>query len=128
MIPADIRRFIIQCIPSVPYLEAWLLLREGGQREWDGAQLARRLYMDTPRAEELLAQLARAGLLEPEPSDPPRYRYAPRTPQLAALADQLAQQSRLLEPQRGKLVVVGGSERGLAVADQINLSHRAYSV
>jgi DNA-binding MarR family transcriptional regulator len=90
MIPADIRRFIIQCIPSVPYLEAWLLLREGGQREWDGAQLARRLYMDTPRAEELLAQLARAGLLEPEPSDPPRYRYAPRTPQLAALADQLA--------------------------------------
>lgn len=90
MIPADIRRFIVQCIPSVPYLEAWLLLRDSGQRDWDGAQLARRLYMNTPGAEELLAQLARAGLLEQEPSDPARYRYAPRTPKLAALADQLA--------------------------------------
>jgi len=90
MIPDDIRRFIVQCIPSVPFLEALLLLRESGQKEWDSAQLAQRLYLDTPAAAALLAQLARAGLLSLAEPRAPRYVYAPRTPQLAALVGQLA--------------------------------------
>lgn len=90
MIPDDIRRFIVQCIPSVPFLEALLLLRESGSREWDSTQLAQRLYLDTPRASALLAQLVRTGLLSVEQSATPRYVYAPRTPQLAALVEQLA--------------------------------------
>jgi hypothetical protein len=90
MIPDDIRRFIVQCIPSVPFLEALLLLRDGGAREWDSAQLAQRLYLNTAKADELLAQLLRAGLLSLHEAAPARYFYAPRTPQLAGLVDQLA--------------------------------------
>lgn len=90
MIPDDIRRFIVQCIPSVPFLEALLLLRDGGPREWDSAQLAQRLYLNTAKADELLAQLLRAGLLSLHEGQPARYTYAPRTPQLAVLVDQLA--------------------------------------
>lgn len=90
MIPDDIRRFIVQCIPSVPFLEALLLLRESGCKEWDSAQLAQRLYLDTPTAGVLLAQLTRTGLLRLEESATPRYVYAPRTQQLNILVDQLA--------------------------------------
>lgn len=90
MIPDDIRRFIVQCIPSVPFLEALLLLRDSGPKEWDNAQLAQRLYLNTTTADELLTQLAIAGLLSRDEAPSPRYVYAPRTPQLAALVDQLA--------------------------------------
>ncbi|NRR32668.1 hypothetical protein HSX11_21090 [Oxalobacteraceae bacterium] len=90
MIPDDIRRFIVQCIPSVPYLEALLLLREGGPRSWDGEQLAQRLYLDSSSAAALLEQLERAGLLNQDASAATRYHYAPRTPQLSALVEQLA--------------------------------------
>lgn len=90
MIPDDIRRFIVQCIPSVPFLEALLLLRDGGQRDWDSTQLAMRLYLDTAAAAELLERLERTGLLSRDASAPPRYRYAPRTAQLADMAGELA--------------------------------------
>jgi DNA-binding IclR family transcriptional regulator len=90
MIPDDIRRFIVQCIPSVPFLEALLLLRESRQRDWDGAELATRLYLDTAAAADLLERLARTGLLARDASDPSRYRYAPRTARLADMASELA--------------------------------------
>lgn len=90
MIPDDIRRFIVQCIPTVPYLEALLLLRESRPQEWSGEQLAQRLYLNTPTADALLTQLTHAGLLCQCDAEAPRYVYSPRTPQLGALVDQLA--------------------------------------
>lgn len=90
MIPDDIRRFIVQCIPSVPFLEALLLLREDPDRTWDAAAVAARLYLDPRAADTLLDDLARAHFVTREASDARACRYAPRTAELAALVDALA--------------------------------------
>ncbi|QGZ38634.1 transcriptional regulator [Pseudoduganella flava] len=88
MIPDDIRRFIVQCIPSVPFLEALLLLRENPHQAWDAAALAQRLYLDAATAERLLAELTSAGLAAQR--DGQGHGYAPRAPELAARVDELA--------------------------------------
>lgn len=61
-LPADVRRFILTSVPSVPYLEAVLLLRGEPQRHWDAAQLARRLYVPERTAVDLLALLRDSGV------------------------------------------------------------------
>ena len=38
-IPDDVRRFILTSVPSVPYLEAMLLLRGEPQAAWDASAL-----------------------------------------------------------------------------------------
>jgi hypothetical protein len=86
-IPDDVRRFILTSIPSVPYLEALLLLRAGGTRTWDAAHVAGRLYIGERDAEELLASLEQGGVAAREEGG---LRYAPRTPQLEQLIVQLA--------------------------------------
>ena len=63
-IPDDIRRFILTSIPSVPYLEAMLLLRNETQRPWDGKTLAQRLYMSEKAAAQLLAELHEAPIAQ----------------------------------------------------------------
>jgi hypothetical protein len=87
-LPADLRRFILTSIPSVPYLEAILLLRADPAQAWGAAQLARRLYVPEPTGAELLAQLRGNGIAaEAEPAG--SVRYAP-APDLAVLVDDLA--------------------------------------
>jgi hypothetical protein len=86
-IPDDVRRFILTSIPSVPYLEALLLLRAGSTRTWDAAHVAGRLYIGERDAEELLASLEQGGVAAREEAG---LRYAPRTPQLEQLIVQLA--------------------------------------
>jgi hypothetical protein len=61
-IPDDVRRFILASVPSIPFLEAMLLMRAEPQAQWDAAAIARRLYIPAGRGEELVAQLAEAGL------------------------------------------------------------------
>jgi len=61
----ELRRFILTSVPSVPYLEAMLLLRGEPQAAWDTPVLARRLYVPPARAAELLQQLAEAGFITP---------------------------------------------------------------
>ena len=61
-IPDKVRRFLLSAIPSVPHLEALLLLRADAAGCWDAALLARRLYVDERVAARLLADLERAGL------------------------------------------------------------------
>lgn len=90
MIPDDIRRFVVHCIPSVPFLEALLLLREYPDRTWDAAAVAARLYLDPRAAGALLDDLARARLVAREDGDAYACRYAPETAELAALVDELA--------------------------------------
>ena len=63
-IPGDVRRFLLGAIPSVPHLEALLLLRAEPATPWPAMRLARRLYVDDDTAERLLADLADAGLLQ----------------------------------------------------------------
>jgi DNA-binding IclR family transcriptional regulator len=87
-IPDDVRRFIQHCIPSVPFLEALLLLRDTPQQAWDSAQLASRLYLGTTAAAKLLLRLQRADIIA---ADGACYRYRPGTPELADILDRLAQ-------------------------------------
>ena len=61
LIPNDARRFLLGVIPSVPHLEALLLLR-GDPVPWPIAQLASRLYIDVDTAKALVDDLATAGL------------------------------------------------------------------
>lgn len=90
MIPDDIRRFIVQCIPSVPFLEALLLLREYADRTWDAAAVAGRLYLEPRAADGLLEELVRARLVARAAEAVHACRYAPETAELAALVDELA--------------------------------------
>jgi len=83
----DVRRFILTSVPSVPYLEAVLLLRAEPEQAWEAAHLARRLYVPERTAVELLAQLRDSGVARP---DGDAVQYAPE-PALAAVLDRLAQ-------------------------------------
>jgi hypothetical protein len=62
-IPDEVRRFIHTSVPSVPHLEAMLLLRAEPGTIWDAPMLARRLYITQARAGELMRQLADAGFV-----------------------------------------------------------------
>lgn len=82
-IPDDVRRYIVQCVPSVPYLEAITLMSANAEATWDARLLAQRLYLDEPRAETLLHELRAAGIATADADG--RWRYAPASPQLAEL-------------------------------------------
>jgi hypothetical protein len=87
----DLRRLIFS-IPSIPHLEAILLMRRSGDT-WQPAQLAQRLYLSTERTAGILADLAAARICRVEgdadPADP-AYRYAPYTTGLDMLVASLA--------------------------------------
>jgi hypothetical protein len=88
-LPEDVRRFILTSIPSVPYLEALLLLRAQPAQSWDAGQLARRLYVPDRTGAELLQLLRDSGIAQPASEDD-TLRYAPSA-ELAALLDRVAQ-------------------------------------
>lgn len=89
LIPDDVRRFILTAVPSVPYLEALLLLRGSDADGVDATTLAAGLYLSEKAAAALLAQLRSAGVAEQLPCAPGTVRYAP-VPTLAALIERLA--------------------------------------
>jgi hypothetical protein len=76
LIPDDIRRFILTSIPSIPYLEAALVLRRNRRESWDAFSLAGALYLAPPTAAELLRELTAAGVAMFDPARQ-TYRYAP---------------------------------------------------
>lgn len=86
-LPADVRRFILTSIPSVPYLEAVLLLRSDPGAAWDAAQLARRLYVPERTAADLVEQLRASGVAQAAVEG---VRYAPAA-ELRVLLDRLAE-------------------------------------
>lgn len=91
-IPEEVRRFVLMAIPSVPYLEAMLLLREGAGQSWCVADVARRLYVGEAVAEQLLAELCEAhvAVMHKQALGPCLYRYQPHTAELERLIDRLA--------------------------------------
>ncbi|MBE7367880.1 hypothetical protein [Ramlibacter pallidus] len=88
-LPADVRRFILTSVPSVPYLEAVLLLRAEPARAWDAAQLARRLYVPERNGVELIGLLKSSSIAQPV-GDTSSVRYAPSA-ELGELLDRVAQ-------------------------------------
>ena len=95
-LPDEIRRFVLTSIPSVPYLEALLLLRSQEQQAWRTPDVARRLYVPDALAAELLQSLHASGLVDMEGES---FRYAPRQEATRATIDQLQQlyATRLVE-------------------------------
>jgi hypothetical protein len=87
LVPDDLRSFILEHIDSVAQLEALLLLRREAGREWDAESTARRLYVSDTVAGEILSRLRADGLLS---SREGFFRYAPASPELAAMIDRLA--------------------------------------
>jgi hypothetical protein len=103
-IPEDLRRFVLTSIPSVPFLEALLLMRADPGQPWRTDTLARRLYVREKAAEGLLAELCRAGMVAPWPDGGPEpgaagYCYRPREDVLRQRIDRLAElyANRLVE-------------------------------
>jgi hypothetical protein len=91
VIPEEARRFVLTSIPSVPFLEALLLLRADPAQQWHPEALARRLYVRDRVAQALLEDLCTAGMAAP--CDPPSsqcYRYHPASGELRTRIDQLA--------------------------------------
>lgn len=89
LIPEDVQRFILTCIPSIPHLEALLLLRANASRAWEAREVAERLYVPEAKAVAVLADLGAAGLLVSEQT-PLRYRYEPAPDELRQLLDRVA--------------------------------------
>ena len=86
-IPDGVRRFLLGAIPSVPHLEALLLLHAEPSRGWDAAMLASRLYIGIDAARALLDDLVVLGLAVAEAGG---VRYSPRDTAISAVVDELA--------------------------------------
>lgn len=89
LIPEEIRAFVLARIPSVPYLEAVLLMRSFPAGGWTAAQLARRLYLGERTAQELLQRLCRDGIAA-RTDAPHCYVYRPESGALRDMLDRLA--------------------------------------
>lgn len=91
-IPEDIRRFVLTSIPSVPHLEALLLLR-GTPGPWSTASVAERLYLGEKLAIGLLDDLCNSGMALAASTEhaPATYRYEPASELLRATIDSLAE-------------------------------------
>jgi hypothetical protein len=74
-LPEALRRFVVLSIPSVPFVEALLLLRAAREPLATEA-VARRLYMPEHSALQLLGQLHESRIVRPGPSEG-THRYAP---------------------------------------------------
>jgi hypothetical protein len=93
-IPEDLRRFVLTSVPSVPFLEALLLMRADPAQPWTRDTLARRLYVRDKVAESLLDDLCRAGiaaLVSDAAGDAGAYCYRPREDVLRDRIDRLAE-------------------------------------
>jgi hypothetical protein len=76
-IPGEVLRFIERRIDSVPHLETLLLLWENPTRSWADADIAARVYISAEQARGVVTDLARNGLIAPEPTAPERHVYNP---------------------------------------------------
>ncbi|WP_136419057.1 hypothetical protein [Herbaspirillum sp. ST 5-3] len=89
-IPDEARRFILASIPSVPFLEAMLLLRRNAAQDWDSKRLATRLYLSERSASELLSALQAADVLATTDNNAV-FRYQPASESLRQMIDLLAE-------------------------------------
>jgi hypothetical protein len=91
-IPEDIRRFVLTSIPSVPHLEALLLLR-GTPGPWSSAAVAERLYLGEKLATGLLDDLCSSGMARCSDTHGPgaSYWYQPASELLSGTIDSLAE-------------------------------------
>lgn len=90
-IPDNVTRFILLAIPSVPYLEAIILLRGEPNKSWDSKEIAQRLYLNDGSGQALLTELKAGGIVVDDERAPSLYRYQPRSRDLQQMIDLLAE-------------------------------------
>jgi hypothetical protein len=83
----DVRRFILNGVPSVAHLEAILLLRSAPAERWTPARVAQRLYIRDGDAAELLQGLVESRVARADEDE--GYGYGP-SDELRQLIDALA--------------------------------------
>lgn len=83
---ADLSAFIESAVPSVWALETLLFLRRNPDVGWAPDRLVAELRASGPLVNDCLAVLQRAGLIRGEGDG---FRYAPASPTLTALCDEL---------------------------------------
>lgn len=88
-IPADVRSFVLSNIPSIPHMEALLLLRRAAPECWSARALANRLYVSEQIAAAVLADLARTGLLRCD-AEAGTFRYSDAPDALSMVLDRLS--------------------------------------
>lgn len=82
----DLRRLIFS-MPSIPHLEAILLMRRG-REPWTASRLAQRLYLPVERTAAILADMAAAQLCMADEASA-AFLYAPARPGLDTLVASL---------------------------------------
>lgn len=87
----DLAAFIESAVPSVWALEVLLLLRHEDEAKWAVDRLVAELRANATLVNDCLSGLQRAGLVLGEDGS---YRYAPASPTLAALCEELDQTYR----------------------------------
>lgn len=87
-IPEDIRRFVLTSIPTVPHLEALLLLRAAAPGCCSVGDLAGRLYISDKLSHSLLTDLCGSQMVVANGND---YCYQPASDALGQTIDNLAE-------------------------------------
>lgn len=88
-IPAEVRQYILANIPTIPHMEALMLIRAAAPARWSAGTLARRLYVSQQVAGAVLADLSRAGMLRHD-EEAGAFRYPDTADALTDVIDQLA--------------------------------------
>ena len=84
----DLRTFILS-IPSIPHLEAILLLKGPPVRPWALEAIGRRLYLAKDQVKIILRRLCAARICASVPGQPDQYIYQPESAELADLIERL---------------------------------------
>jgi hypothetical protein len=87
-IPLEVQQFVSASIPTIPHLEALMLLRATAPARWGADSLARRLYISRQAADKVLADLSKDGILGCIEVDAAFF-YPARAGAPTALVDQL---------------------------------------
>ncbi|RUR08707.1 hypothetical protein [Legionella sp. km772] len=86
----EVRRFILSNIPSVPHLEALLLMRSEPDHQWSISELAKRLFINEQVTQAILDHLKTAGVATEVGEHPALYQYNTPYDELKKLIDNLA--------------------------------------
>jgi hypothetical protein len=90
LIPDHVRRFIVSNVPTIPHLEAILLLRGSPGRSHSCALVAERLYIAEKVAAAVMGDLLSSGIVALATEAPQNYLYAPSSEMLRRTVDDLA--------------------------------------
>jgi len=85
----DDLRNLIQTIPSIPYLEAILLMKGPPVQPWATEAVGTRLYLANDQAAIILGKLCNSRICVAVPNKPNHYVYQPATPELDELIGKL---------------------------------------